>query len=52
MIHNFASTHVSIVFAQIHAFLAALHGSSKTQNIEDALAHAQGGQPLACAAPE
>ncbi len=35
-----------------HAFIAACHGSSKTQNVEEALAHAQGREPLACAAPE
>jgi len=46
------SIHVPIVFAQIHAFLAALHGSSKTQNIEDALADAQSGEPVACPTPE
>jgi hypothetical protein len=41
-----------VVFHENHALIAACHGSSKTQNFEDALAHAQGGEPLACAAPE
>src|SRR4029453_10330344 len=41
-----------VVFHKNHAFIVACHGSSKTQNVEDALAHAPGGKPLACAAPE
>jgi hypothetical protein len=36
-----------IVFHKNCAFIAACHGSSKTQNVKDALAHPQGGQPLA-----
>jgi hypothetical protein len=41
-----------VVFHKNHAFVAACHGSSKTQNVKDALAHPKGGEPLACAAPE
>jgi hypothetical protein len=47
--HSDASTLFS---CSNHAFIAISHGSSKTQNVEDARAHAQGGEPLACAAPE
>ena len=33
-------------------FRSRLHGSSKTKDLEDAITHAQGGQPLARAAVE
>ena len=42
----------SVVFLQKRAFIAACHGSSKTKDLEDAITHAQGGQPLARAAVE
>jgi len=35
-----------------YAFVAACHGSPETQNIEDALAHTQSGEPLARGAAE
>jgi hypothetical protein len=37
----------NIVFFSKYAFIAACHGSPKTQNIKDAIAHAQSGKPLA-----
>jgi hypothetical protein len=42
----------NVVFPSEYAFVAACHGSPKTQNIEDAVTHAQGGEPLACSASE
>jgi hypothetical protein len=41
-----------IVFSQNHALIAGSHGSSETQDFEDAAAHAQGRKPLAPAAVE
>jgi len=41
-----------LVFQKRGALVTRTHGSSKTQNVEDALAHPQGGEPLACAALE
>src|SRR6058998_2735805 len=41
-----------VVFDTNRAFIAACHGSPKTQNIENAAAHAQSGEPLACSAPK
>jgi len=32
--------------------MTACHGSPKTQNIQDAIAHAQSGTPLACSASQ
>jgi len=34
------------------ALVMRTHGSSKTQNIQDAVTHAQSGEPLACSASE
>ncbi len=41
-----------VVFDTNRAFIAACHGSTKTQNIENAAAHAPSGEPLACSAPK
>ncbi len=41
-----------VVFLQKRAFIAACHGSSKTKDFEDAITHAQGGEPMARAAIE
>jgi len=38
------------VFSDFPAFLIRSDGSPKTQNVEDAAAHAQSGEPLASAA--
>jgi hypothetical protein len=37
----------NVVFFFKYAFVAACHGSPKTQNIKDAIAHAESGKPLA-----
>ena len=42
----------NIVFLFKYAFVAACHGSPKTQNIKDAIAHAESGKPLARVAAE
>jgi hypothetical protein len=36
-----------IVFWCSYALVSACHGSPKTQNIKDAIAHAESGKPLA-----
>jgi|SRR5947209_7978864 len=41
-----------IVFCRNGAYMAARHGSSKTQNFKDAVAHAQSGEPLASPAAD
>ena len=45
-------TEAVIVFWCSYALVSACHGSSKTQNIKDAIAHAQSGEPLARLAAE
>src|SRR5881396_3148585 len=42
----------NVVFFFKYAFIAACHGSPKTQNIQNAVTHAQSGQPLACRAAQ
>ncbi len=42
----------NVVFSFKYAFITACHGSSKTQNIQNAITHAQSGKPLACGAAE
>ena len=37
----------NIVFLSKYALVSACHGSPKTQNIKDAIAHAESGKPLA-----
>ena len=37
----------NIVFLSKYAFISACNGSPKTQNIKDAIAHAESGKPLA-----
>jgi hypothetical protein len=41
-----------VVFSANDALVSACHGSSKTQNIEDAIAHAESSKPLARLAAE
>ena len=45
-------TPAAVVFLEFPAFVVGSYGSPKTQNLEDAIAHAQGGQPLARAAAD
>jgi hypothetical protein len=40
-------TEAGIVFWCSYAYVSACHGSPKTQNIKDAIAHAESGKPLA-----
>jgi hypothetical protein len=40
-------TQAVIVFWCIYALVSACHGSPKTQNIKDAIAHAKSGKSLA-----
>jgi|GEM_PF-2226277 len=39
--------HSNVVFSAKYAFVTTAHGSSKTKNIKDAIAHTKGGKPLA-----
>jgi len=45
-------TETAIVFWCSYAFVSACDGSPKTQDIKNAIAHAQSGKPLACLAAE
>ncbi len=42
----------NVVFFCKYAFIAACHGSPETQNIQNAVTHAQSGKPLACRAAQ
>jgi hypothetical protein len=42
----------TVVFLFKYAFITACHGSPKTQNIQNAVTHAQSGKPLARGAAE
>jgi len=43
---------ITVVFFSLHALVTACHGSPETQNIQDAIAHAQSGEPVACSASQ
>ena len=48
-----ATFNASTLFSRRNcALVATCHGSPKTQNIQDAIAHAQSRKPLACSASQ